>query len=80
VPDKLLGHGVVDPFAAVSTMLDTDPPAEQVAEHVTVPRAPAPDPAPANRALWFACGITGAALLIGGPAAVIAAGRRRRTG
>jgi membrane-anchored mycosin MYCP len=78
--DELIGHGVVDPFAAVTTMLDHDPPAEQVAEHVTVPRAPAPDPQPANRALWFACGIAGAALLLGGPAVVIAAGRRRRDG
>ena len=77
LPNKLLGFGVVDPFAAVTTVLTDDPPTTPIAENLVVPRTEQPDPAPANRALWFAGAVVAVALLAGGPAAV-AAGRRQR--
>ncbi len=78
LPDKLLGYGVVDPFAAVTTVLNTDPPTPPDTEHLAVPVFEKPDRAPANRALWFAGGVAAVALLVAGPAVAAAAGRRRR--
>lgn len=78
VPNKLVGYGVVNPFEAVTTVLNTDPLAPPPAEDLTVPLPPKPDPAPANRALWFAGGVAAVALLAAGPAAVAGSRRRRR--
>jgi hypothetical protein len=78
LPNKLVGFGVVDPFAAVTTVLNTDPPATPVRENLVVPLPVKPDPGPANRALWFAGGVAAVALLVAGPAAIAAASRRRR--
>jgi hypothetical protein len=78
LPNKFVGFGVVDPFAAVTTLLNTDPPATPARENLVVPLPPKPDPAPANRALWFAGGVAAVALLVAGPAAIAATTRRRR--
>lgn len=77
LPNDLVGHGVVDPFAAVTTIPNTDVPATPPAENLTVPQAAAVDEAPANRALWLAGGVTAVALLLVGPT-IAAAARRRR--
>ncbi|MDA3631021.1 S8 family serine peptidase [Saccharopolyspora sp. WRP15-2] len=79
LPNELIGYGVVDPFAAVTTIPNTDPPKPPVPEHLAVPKPAAADPNPANRALWLTGAIAAAALLLAGPAAAAAA-RRRRTG
>jgi len=78
LPNKFVGYGVVDPFAAVTTVLNTDPPASPIREHLVVPLPERPDTAPANRALWFAGGVAAVALLVAGPSVVAATGRRRR--
>ena len=79
LPNKLVGYGVVDPFAAVTTLENADTPATPAAEDLTVPKPPAPDEAPADRALWLAGGVTAAALLLAGPTIAAAARRRRAT-
>lgn len=79
LPNKLVGYGVVDPFAAVTTVENADAPATPAAEDLTVPKPPAPDEAPADRALWLAGGVTAAALLLAGPTIAAAARRRRDT-
>jgi hypothetical protein len=76
LPNKLVGHGVVDPFAAVTTIENADLPETPAAEDLTVPKPPAPDDAPANKALWLAGGVTAAALLLAGPTTAAAARRR----
>ncbi|MGW5050413.1 S8 family serine peptidase [Actinokineospora sp. NPDC004072] len=63
---------VVDPFAAVTTILTTADPPRPTPEHLVVPKPPAPDPAPLTRALWFA----GALALLALPVAFT----RRRVG
>lgn len=79
MPNKLVGYGVVDPFAAVTTVQNTDAPATPAAEDLTVPRPPVADQAPADRALWLTGGITAAALLLAGPTVAAAARKRRAT-
>jgi hypothetical protein len=76
VPDKRIGHGVVEPFTAVTLVPDADPPGTPPAEDLAVPQLTTSDHAPANRALWLAGIVTAVALLVAGPAA--AAGSRRR--
>lgn len=78
LPNKFVGFGVVDPFAAVTTVLNTDPPATPRRENLVVPLPAKPDPGPANRAYWFVGGVAAVALLVAGPAAVAASRRRRR--
>ncbi|GAB3451632.1 S8 family serine peptidase [Actinophytocola sediminis] len=80
LPNKLVGYGVVDPLAAVTTVLNTDPPTAAEVEHLVVPVPEVPDEAPANRALWFAGGVAAVALLVAGPVLAGASGRRRRDG
>ncbi|MEU3269277.1 S8 family serine peptidase [Saccharomonospora sp. NPDC006951] len=77
LPNDLIGYGVVNPFSAVTTIPNTEPPGTAPPENLSVPRPATPDPGPANRALWLAGGITAAALLLAGPA-IAAAARRRR--
>ncbi|OLF17628.1 S8 family serine peptidase [Actinophytocola xanthii] len=78
LPNKLVGYGIVNPFAAVTVVPNTDSPATPPAElRVEVPRHATPDPVPISRALWFAGGIAAAALLVTGPAVAVAARRRR---
>ncbi|MFC4852610.1 S8 family serine peptidase [Actinophytocola glycyrrhizae] len=79
LPNKLVGYGVVDPFAAVTIVRNADAAPTPAAEDLTVPKPPAPDEAPANRALWLAGGVTAAALLLAGPTVAAAARRRRAT-
>lgn len=79
LPNKLVGYGVVDPFAAVTTLENADAPVTPAAEDLAVPKPPAPDEAPADRALWLAGGVTAAALLLAGPTVAAAARRRRAT-
>jgi hypothetical protein len=79
LPNKLVGYGVVDPYAAVTTIPNGDAPATPGRENLAVPKPPAPDEGPANRALWLAGGVTGAALLLAGPVIAVAARRRRAT-
>lgn len=79
LPNKLIGYGVVDPFAAVTIVRNVDGPPTPAAEDLTVPKPPAPDEAPANKALWLAGGVTAAALLVAGPTMAAAARRRRAT-
>ncbi|GAB1515285.1 S8 family serine peptidase [Actinophytocola sp. KF-1] len=79
LPNKLIGYGVVDPFAAVTIVPDADAAPTPAAEDLTVPKPPAPDDAPAGRALWLAGGVTAAALLLAGPTVAAAARRRRAT-
>ncbi|MER6992733.1 S8 family serine peptidase [Saccharopolyspora hirsuta] len=78
LPNDLIGYGVVDPFAAVTTIPNTDPPATPPPENLAVPKPATPDPAPTNRALWLTGAIAAAALLLAGPA-IAAAARHRRT-
>ncbi|MFT7841747.1 S8 family serine peptidase [Saccharothrix sp. BKS2] len=78
-PHPRVGHGVVDPVAAVTTVFaPSGPVREPVAERLDVPRPPEPDTAPARRALWFAAVVLGAALVLGGGAGLVALGRRGR--
>lgn len=79
LPNKLVGYGVVDPMAAVTTIPNVDAPATPAPENLTVPKTATPDPAPANRALWLAGGVTAAGLLLAGPVIAAAARRRRAT-
>jgi len=79
LPNKTLGYGVVNPYAAVTTVPDNDQPVTPPAEQLTVPLPERPDPAPAQRALWWAGGVTAAALLVAGPTIALAARRRRET-
>ena len=79
LPNKLVGYGVVDPFAAVTIVRNADAAPTPAAEDLTVPKPPAPDEAPANKALWLAGGVTAAALLLAGPTVAAAARRRRAT-
>ena len=79
MPNKLVGYGVVDPFAAVTTVQNTDAAAIPAAEDLTVPKPPVADHAPADRALWLTGGITAAALLLAGPTIAAAARKRRAT-
>jgi hypothetical protein len=77
VPDKRIGHGVVEPFTAVTLVPDADPPGTPPAEDLAVPQLTAPDHAPANRALWLAGIVTAVALLVAGPSAAAASRHRR---
>ncbi len=77
LPNKVVGYGVVDPLAAVTTVLNTDPPTPPERQHLVVPKLVEPDKAPANRALWFAGGVAAVGLLVAGPVLIGAAGRRR---
>jgi len=79
LPNKLVGYGVVDPSAAVTTIPNADPPATPAPQDLSVPKPAAQDEAPANRALWLAGGVTAAALLLAGPTIAAAARRRRAT-
>ncbi len=79
LPNKLIGYGVVNPFAAVTIVRNGDAAPTPAAEDLTVPKPPAPDEAPANKALWLAGGVTAAALLLAGPTVAAAARRRRAT-
>ena len=79
LPNKLIGYGVVDPFSAVTIVRNADAAPTPAAEDLTVPKPPAPDEAPANKALWLAGGVTAAALLLAGPTIAAAARRRRAT-
>ncbi|MET0133896.1 MAG: S8 family serine peptidase [Kibdelosporangium sp.] len=78
VPDEAVGFGVVNPFAAVTTLMDTGPPPRPVTEHLAVPHVAVPDEGPARRALWFAGAIAAVALLAVGPAVAVAQRRSRR--
>lgn len=78
LPDKYLGYGVVDPFAAVTTVVDADQPAQPSVDEFSVPLPAGEDPEPGNRALWFAGAVAAAALLIAGPAIVAAKEKKRR--
>jgi membrane-anchored mycosin MYCP len=77
VPDKDVGYGVVEPFAAVTLVPDADLPRDPPADDLTVPQLSAPDHEPSNRALWLAGIVTAVALLVAGPAAAAASRRRR---
>lgn len=79
LPNKLVGYGVVDPFAAVTTIPNVDAPSTPAPENLAVPKPVVEDETPANRALWLAGGVTAAALLLAGPAMAAAARRRRAT-
>jgi hypothetical protein len=79
LPNKLVGYGVVDPLAAVTTIPNGDPPATPAQEDLAVPKPATQDQAPADRALWLAGGVTAAALLLAGPTIAAAARRRRAT-
>lgn len=79
LPNELVGYGVVNPYAAVTTIPNADPPATPVREDLAVPKPAAPDQEPARRALWLAGGVAAAALLLAGPV-IAAAARRRRAG
>ena len=68
---------MVDPFAAVTTVLSTGAPPKPVAESLVIPHLTPPDSAPANRALWFVGAIGAVALLCVGPAVAVSAARRR---
>lgn len=73
-----LGHGVVNPVAAVTTLLPstTASPPRSV-EPLVVAMVSQPDPAPANRALRFALTLLVAALLLGGLVRLFTRSRRR---
>lgn len=77
LPNESIGYGVVNPYAAVTTVPDTDPAVEPPPENLVVPMPQRPDPAPARRALWWTGGVTAAALLVAGPTVAMAARRRR---
>lgn len=77
VPNERIGHGVVEPLAAVTLVPDSELPRTPPAEDLTMPQVVSPDPTPSNRALWLAGIATAVALLIAGPAAAAAARRRR---
>lgn len=79
LPNKLIGYGVVNPFAAVTIVRNTDVAPVPPAEDLSVPKTPVPDETPANKALWLAGGVTAAALLLAGPTVAAAARRRRAT-
>ncbi|WP_329791552.1 S8 family serine peptidase [Lentzea sp. DG1S-22] len=79
VPHPGLGHGVVNPVAAVTTLLPvTATSAPRSVEPLVIARATPPDPAPASRALWFAGTLLIAALLLAGMVRLLT--RRRRRG
>jgi membrane-anchored mycosin MYCP len=77
LPDKVIGYGVVNPFASVTKIPATDAPKPPVAEHLGLPVAGQPDRAPAYRALAFAAGVAAIGLLISGPVVMAVAARRR---
>lgn len=78
LPDKYVGYGAIDPYAAVSTVLDNDAPVRPAAEQLPITLPKERDPEPGNRAMMFA-GIAGAAaLLIAGPAVIVAAEKKKR--
>lgn len=77
LPDKFVGYGVVDPFAAVTKLPGTDAPRPPVAEHLALPVARQPDRAPGYRALAFAGAVAAIGLLIAGPVVMAVSARRR---
>jgi membrane-anchored mycosin MYCP len=76
LPNDIVGFGVVDPVAAVTTVPDTDQPATPTPRRVAIPVPEQVDPAPANRALWLVGGVAAVALLVAGPMAAVATRRR----
>ncbi|MBM7773649.1 type VII secretion-associated serine protease mycosin [Actinokineospora baliensis] len=79
VPHPAVGYGIVDPVAAVTTLLSgqtAKPSATR--EHLALALPPAEDTGPARAAMWFVAALAGAAVLAGGSAAVITRARRRR--
>ncbi|GAA3014314.1 type VII secretion-associated serine protease mycosin [Actinokineospora diospyrosa] len=79
VPHPAVGYGIVDPVAAVTTLLSgqtTKPSATR--EHLALTLPPAEDTGPARAAMWFVAVLAGAGALAGGSAAVITRARRRR--
>jgi len=81
LPDPLLGYGVVDPAAAVTTALPEesgDPVSQPNPPPIRVPGIASPDPAPARIALT-AVAVLAATVGLGAVlAATLARGRRRR--
>lgn len=80
LPDKLVGYGVVNPFAAVTKIPSTDAPKPPVVERLALPAVKPPDRAPAYRALAFAGGVGAIGLLIAGPVVMAVSARRRDLG
>lgn len=79
LPNEAIGYGVVNPYAAVTSVPDNDAAVPPPPEQLAVPQPPRPDPAPSDRALWWTGGVTAAALLVAGPTVALAARRRRET-
>ncbi|OLR93350.1 S8 family serine peptidase [Actinokineospora bangkokensis] len=78
LPNPLVGYGVVDPTAAVTSVFGAEERDRAAAAvPVVVPRAPVADPLPAERALWFSGGLLLVALVLGSVVGVVALGRRR---
>ncbi|MCP2306605.1 S8 family serine peptidase [Actinokineospora globicatena] len=77
VPHPVVGYGIVDPVAAVSTLLtgQTKPPASR--EHISMVLPAAEDTGPARAAMWFVAVLAGAAVVAAGTAAVVTRARRR---
>ncbi|WP_434453092.1 S8 family serine peptidase [Lentzea sp. E54] len=82
VPNPLVGHGIVDPVAAVTTVLAAGESEKSPAavERLVVPMPAQVDPGPARRAMWFVGILVAGVALLGGRAALIALGRHQRTG
>jgi len=80
LPDPLLGAGVIDPVAALTTALPAETgeqPPPLPTERLQVPVITPTDPRPTRRALAISVAVAGGAALCGLVVVVIARGRRR---
>ncbi|PPK70907.1 S8 family serine peptidase [Actinokineospora auranticolor] len=77
-PNPLVGNGIVDPVAAVTTVVTAGGPVAARPERMVVPLPAVEDRGPATTALWFVAGLAGATAVAGAAAAVVARARRRR--
>ncbi|WP_051385534.1 S8 family serine peptidase [Actinokineospora inagensis] len=78
VPHPVVGYGIVDPVAAVTTLLSGQTKAPPSKEHVVVALPPVEDRGPARAALLFVAALGGAAVVGGGTALAVMRARRRR--
>ncbi|SEQ96046.1 S8 family serine peptidase [Actinokineospora terrae] len=78
VPHPAVGYGIVDPVAAVSTLLTGQTKPAPSTEHISMVLPTPEDTGPARAAMWFVAVLAGASLVAGGTAAVVGRARRRR--